>query len=159
MHALKEKNKDFDSELFVDVVTAPEEDDKDSAYADIKIGTNDTVMTFKLDTGAQTRVIPQKEFNKLRPSIQPKKDKHRLYGYRGHPLKVEGYCNLAARYKDRTTLQKFHIVDCNGPPILGYKACKALGLINVVYAASATSRKAPSSQTYCVSTKMFQRHR
>lgn len=132
MHTVEEIHEDSASELFVDTVTAAEQEDEDSAYTDIELGPSNEKLTFKLDTEAQTSVIPTKYFNKLMPSTPLLKDKHKLYGYGGNPIKVKGYRNLESKYKDRSTTQKFYIMDCNGPPFLGYKACKALVLIKVV---------------------------
>lgn len=131
VHTVQETTNDSDPELFIDIIAAGE-DNEDSAFAEIQLGPNKVKLTFKLDTGAQANIVPANVFTKLNTPL--KKDKDKLFGYGGHPLKVEGHCELVSRYKDKTTEQTFHIVDCNGPPILGFKACKALGLIKVVYA-------------------------
>lgn len=59
-------NGDSDSELFVDTVTTKSEDDE-CAYAGIRLGSQDKEPTFKLDTGAQTSVIPVTDFAALMP--------------------------------------------------------------------------------------------
>ncbi|KAI4890019.1 hypothetical protein NFI96_007835 [Prochilodus magdalenae] len=148
VHSVRETQDDSESGLFIDTVTATaEEEGEDSAFADIELGPNTEKLTFKLDTGAQTSVIPTRIFNNLMSSTPLKKDKHKLYGYGGHPLKVMGCCKLVSRYKNKSISEKFYIVDCNNPPILGYKACKALGLIKVVYAISGTSNREPTNQS------------
>lgn len=91
-------------------------------------------------------MIPAKDFNKLMPGTPLRKVKRKLYGYERQPLKVIGYWALTSRYKDKAKMLKFYVVDCNTPPILGFKACKALGLIKVVYAISATSNEEPTNQ-------------
>lgn len=90
-----------------------------SQHQHIELGLSNVKLT--LDTGAQTSVIPTKEFNKLMPSAPLRKVKCKLYDYEGHPLKVIGYWALTSRYKDKAKMQKFYIVDCNSPPILGLK--------------------------------------
>lgn len=138
VHAVQKEDEEFDLELFVDTVTA-ESDEEESAYADIRLGPQNRKLKFKLDTGAQTCVIPAKDFATLMPDTPLMADTHKLLAYGGHPLKVNGYCSLVGRYKDKSTTQKFYIVDCNGPPVLGYRACKNLGLIKVVCAVTDTS--------------------
>ncbi|KAK0137210.1 hypothetical protein N1851_026595 [Merluccius polli] len=124
-------------ELFVDTVTA-ESEDEESAYADIRLGPQNKRLTFKLDTGAQTCVIPAKDFATLMPGTPLMADTHKLLAYGGHPLKVNGYCSLVGRYKDKSK---------DGPPILSYRACKNLGLIKVVYAVTDTSEEKCNTQS------------
>ncbi|CAI5677306.1 unnamed protein product [Oreochromis niloticus] len=129
VHTVQEAN-DSEPELFIDTIAA--EDNGDSPFAAILLGPKKIKLTFKLDTGAQMNIIPANTFQMLQTPLREDKDK--LFGYGGHPLKVNGHCELISRYKDRKSEQTFHVVDCNGPPILGFRACKALGLIKVVYA-------------------------
>lgn len=129
VHTVLEAN-DSEPELFIDTIAV--EDNGDSPFADILLGPNKIKLTFKLDTGAQANIIPANTFQMLQTPLREDKDK--LFGYGGHPLKVNGHCELISRYKDRKSEQTFHVVDCTGPPILGFRACKALGLIKVVYA-------------------------
>ena len=145
VHAV-EDDEDYDSELFVDIVST-ERKNEESAYADIGLGPQNQQMTFKLDTGAQANVIPAKDFATLMPSTPIRTDNRKLTGYGGHALKVNGYCTLEGRYKSNSITRKFYIVDCNGPPILGYRACQDLGLIKVVYAITDASEEEPDTQS------------
>lgn len=107
-------------------------------------------MTFNLDTGTQAKVIPAKCSSTIMPNTTVMSDNRKLTGYGGHALRVNGYCNLIARYKEQSITQKIYIVDCNGPPIRGYRACQDLGLIKVVYAiakATEEERDTPSTNT------------
>lgn len=54
MHSIKEIHED--SELFVDTVTVTE--DEDGARADRELGCENLKIIFKLDTSAQTSIIP-----------------------------------------------------------------------------------------------------
>lgn len=144
VHTVEEVDEDYDSELYVDTITA-EEEDEESAYADIGLGPQNRQLKFKLDTGAQASIIPATAFATLMPKTQLKAPDHRLTGYGGHSLEVKGYCNIEGRYKERSTIQKFYVVNCNGPPILGFRACKALGLIKVVYAVSSEKERTTQS--------------
>ncbi|MED6253385.1 hypothetical protein ATANTOWER_028142 [Ataeniobius toweri] len=63
-----EAQDDYESELFVDTVMAAEEDEEDSAYADIALGPENAKLTLKLDTGAQASVMPIKDFVGLSPT-------------------------------------------------------------------------------------------
>lgn len=60
-------------------------------------------------------------------------------------LEVNGYLKIRSTYKAKSTTERFYVVNCKGPPILGFKACKALGLIKVVYAVN--SDKESSTQS------------
>lgn len=68
-----------------------------------------------------------------------------MTGYGGHTLEVNGYCKIRSTYKAKSTTERFYVVNCKGPSILGFKACKALGLIKVVYAVN--SDKESSTQS------------
>lgn len=54
-------------------------------------------------------------------------------------------CKIASTYKAKSTTETFYIVNCKGPPILGYKACKSLGLIKVVYAVNSDEESSTQS--------------
>ena len=54
---------------------------------------------------------------------------------------------MEGRYKSNSITRKFYIVDCNSPPILGYRACQDLGLIKVVYAITDASEEEPDTQS------------
>lgn len=72
MHSVQETLEEFHPELFVDTITATEED-KDSAYAEIRLGQDNVKLTFKLETEVQTSVIPTQDFKKLMPQIELKR--------------------------------------------------------------------------------------
>lgn len=120
----------------MDTVTT-ENEDEESAFAAICLGSQKRKLTFKLDTGAQASIIPVKDFNALMPNTQLMTADRKLTGYGGHTLEVYGYCETTSTYKAKSTTEKFYIVNC--------KACKALGLIKVVYAV--TSGKENSTQS------------
>ena len=82
VHIIEEVDKDYDFELYVDTITA-EEQDEESAYADIGLGPQNR-LKFKLDTGAQASIIPATAFATLMPKTQLKASDHRLTGYGGH---------------------------------------------------------------------------
>lgn len=58
---------------------------------------------------------------------------------------MKGYCNIEGRYKERPTILTSYVMSCNGPPVLGFRACKALGPIKVVYAVSSEKERTTQS--------------
>ena len=90
IHTIQETTNESEPELFVDTIAAGE-DNEDSAFAEIQLGPNKVKLTFKLDTGAQTNIIPANVFGKLNTAMKKVKDK--LFGYGGHPLKVKATVN------------------------------------------------------------------
>lgn len=67
VHAVEKYNEDFESELFVDTVTA-EEEDEDSVYADIGQGQENVKLMFKLETRAHRVWYLQKILLSSRPA-------------------------------------------------------------------------------------------
>lgn len=125
-----DNDHDLDSDgLFIDVVTQDNSTkDTEQAYANVQVGPNKTVVCFKLDTGADTNVIPTHVFkslglqNILEPSLCP------LYGYGGDKLSDRSKCSIQCQYKDIQLMLKVHVVDTRVPPVLGLKACLDFGL-------------------------------
>lgn len=77
------------------------------------------------------------------PNAQLMTADRKLTGYGGHTLKVNGYCKIRSTYKPKSTTERSYVVNCKGPSILGFKACKALGLIKVVYAVNNDKEQHP----------------
>ena len=84
-------------------------------------------IRFKLDTGAQTNILPLTVFNQI-PNTQLEKPSTTLTSYTGNKLAAIGECKLKCKGLDL----EFFIVDTNKPPLLGFKACQDLNLIKVV---------------------------
>ena len=88
-------------------------------------------ITFTLDTGAQTNILPYGLFKRIQHGpIQ--KSNARLTTYSGEALPVVGKCSLFCEVKGKNQTLEFQIVDVSSKPILGLAACQSLDLIQLV---------------------------
>lgn len=106
-----------------------------SWYADLKAG--DMSVKFKLDTGAETNVLPQvvckslrrKVRREKRMNLQLKPTKNVLVTYGGVRLKPEGTILPECSTAHTKANLLFYVSNHSETAILGKDACKALGLI------------------------------
>ena len=104
----------------------------DTAYADIKLETGD-IVKFKVDTGAQTNVLPLSVYKHMNQPPPLTKANQRLQSYTGQSLDVKGKININCSYRDHTVKQEFIVVDIHhSQPILGLKTCLNLNIIKLV---------------------------
>jgi len=89
-------------------------------------------ITFKLDTGVETTVIPVEVFNQLtnNQALHPTKTKLTAYG--GTIIKPLGTCTLQCTSKQNTHDVRFYIVNADSQPILGLGGCEKLDLVKRV---------------------------
>ena len=83
VQTVEKEDVDLNSDLFMDTDTAEvedDDDDDDDAYADIKLGPQKAKLTLKLHAGAQTRMIPAKAFDELKPCSSLLKVKRKVLG-------------------------------------------------------------------------------
>lgn len=94
----------------------------------VKLNVEGKSITFKIDTGAQVNVIPQKMASRL--GVTCRKSEKRLATYSGGKLTVIGTCNLSCSYKGRVKRLEFEVVDTPFTvALLGLKSSVAMGLI------------------------------
>lgn len=106
-----------------------------SWYADINAGYMS--VKFKLDTGAETNVLPRTVFNSLKRKarrgkqihLQLKPTKTVLVAYGGVRLKPEGTITLECSTSKTKTNLLFYVSNHSNTAILGKEACEALGLV------------------------------
>ncbi|XP_046569886.1 uncharacterized protein K02A2.6-like [Haliotis rubra] len=93
-------------------------------------------INMKLDSGAQVNVSSDDEFHIVRSRAGPlRPTQTRLFGYGGVPLRILGLTTLQCQYKEVSKSFDFIVVDhddVHSPPVLGLKACREMGLIQVV---------------------------
>ncbi|RXN08425.1 retrotransposon-like family member retr-1 [Labeo rohita] len=95
---------------------------------------NNSLLTFKLDTGAECNVLSFKDFEKTsNKTTTLKKSNCTLVTYSGHTMETKGKVWLKCGYKDTEFDLEFQIVEEDSPAILGREACSKLGLIKRVY--------------------------
>ncbi|XP_070560197.1 uncharacterized protein [Ptychodera flava] len=86
-------------------------------------------VRFKVDTGSQANIIPQKIFKKINdPMIKVQKTGTTLTSYSNNKIKVLGKCKLMCI----DTEIEFYITQTDQPPLLGFQASQDLELIKVV---------------------------
>ena len=145
MHAIsdtgdcgEQQSDDDDNELYIDTITKQHANtDKEQAYAELQIGKKRHKLKFKIDTGAQANVIPADTFHDLFGNVVLSPQASKLSGYGGHVLNVKGACRLTCRYKEKTVMLDFDIIDANAPPVLGMRACLDLNLVKIIHTVNA----------------------
>ncbi len=90
---------------------------------------NDTEIELKLDTGAETNVIPLSIFRTLNKKSKILETKTKLKAYNGSEIKVGGKTILYYNQNNRKIPIQFIIVDEQRKPILGLKTCVNLNMI------------------------------
>jgi transposase InsO family protein len=111
----------------------------------------------KVDTGAQSNALPLRMYRKMYPETL-KEDGYPvdgalekigtvLTGYGGYQVKHLGIIKLPCRYKERKFMCPFYVTDEEGPPILGLRYSKRLGLITINCVIKTENQKSEVQQT------------
>ena len=97
------------------------------------IFTSGTSVSYKLDTGSQVNIIPQKIYYALQKKPKLYEAKEKLMAYDGNEIPVIGKCvvNLVRKGKPSIPAQMF-VVPRNSSPIIGLETCQRLNLIKRV---------------------------
>ena len=113
---------------------------RNEATVTLLLGEQKSQLKFKLDTGAQVNIIPEKWFKKLKlPEARVHSTTTRLTGYGGLNLKVKGMCDIKCTHKDSVKTCSFYIVKTDSPAVLGLQSCIDLGLIQLIMSVSESS--------------------
>lgn len=126
----KEEN-DFLGSISLGNIKNGEEEGKIDWQINIKVTTtkNSRIVNFRLDTGADVTVVPDRFFRKN--SIIKQMDR-RLYGPGQNKIKVIGKVDAALCYREKNSLQELYIVKDLMEPLLGGPAIKALNLLSKI---------------------------
>ena len=89
-------------------------------------------MPFKIKTGAQVNMLPKSDFDKLSIHQPLTESTVALRGYGGRELYTLGTCDLNCTYKDVDRDLQCHVVNEDGPAVLGLKLCVDMNLIKLV---------------------------
>ena len=92
---------------------------------------NGSMVSFKLDTGAQVNVLPRSTYQKLhrKPPLKPTQSRILAYGS-SMPLPLDGQCVCKIQhYNGVSGYLRFFVLAGNAEPILGLSACEQLSLI------------------------------
>ena len=94
---------------------------------------NQLSANFKIDTGAQSNVIPKNSFDKLDPKPNLQSTNQRLTSCCGARIPVIGTCDLTCSHKQYPRgAHRFYVVDSASTPIVGYRSSIDLNLIKLV---------------------------
>jgi len=130
------QNLEVDDDFDVDVV----ESVKSRNEWKVKLIVNDKPVEFKLDTGAQTNLVPESVYQSLKPKPKLHPARVRLTGYSGVTIPVKGRCFVQVQYKGSTHTMDFLVTPGERQPLLGLQACDALQLVKRVLNVKTESR-------------------
>ncbi|EDO35143.1 predicted protein [Nematostella vectensis] len=114
----------------------------------------------KINTGAEGNIPPIGSYTQLHPhtprdqdgrpqGLKPSNTKITAFG--GHIIEQYGTCLLSLSHGDITNKCAFHVVDTEGPIILGLPTCSDMKLVtlnHVITAKPASAATAPASMDY-----------
>lgn len=103
------------------------------AFVHAKVGSKQKEVKFKVDTGSQVNILPEKHYQALGIKGPLMKTQSQLSAYSGDALKVLGTVLLDCSHKDIHIKPLFYIVDTDNPPLLGLKSSIDLNVIKLVY--------------------------
>ena len=97
------------------------------------ININNIKINFKLDTGAEINVLPNKIYKKLSPRPELKKTSISLRAYNNTEIPTLGKCTIKLNNKNIQTHATFIIADINSKPVLSARTCEELNLIKRIF--------------------------
>lgn len=124
-------SSDSDSnELYIGVLNCPSETSGDITYPWIEtVKMNNQNVPSKIDTGAETDVLPLNALKKIGQSIELQPTKVTLRAFGGQQIKPKGMCILPMSFNGISLKIKFAVVDQDFTPILGLKTCYRFGIV------------------------------
>ena len=102
-------------------------------YATLHIGCDSVPMKFKVDTGAEIKVLPITAFDKFAEICMNrlKPTQVRLTGYSRNVVPTTGKCQIECKLREKPHTLEFFIADTNAMPILGFDSCRAMELLKI----------------------------
>ncbi len=87
-----------------------------------------TIVTFKLDMGPETNVIPKKIIDSIQIPVNVQKTNAMLVSYGGTRIKPEDVVKLHVKARNKTTDMVFFVTTASDTALLGRQACVQLDL-------------------------------
>lgn len=142
----KEEQSDTNSdseEFFMGAINSQKNQEKDWMS---KVTVNGQEILFKVDTGAQTNVLPLKEYRKLvdKPKIEQKNIV--LRSYTGEQIPVMGVCYPDIECNNQKGKEVFVVVPQDCQPILGLDCCERYKFINRLHTVHTVEKVISESQ-------------
>ena len=97
------------------------------------ISTNESLVSYKLDTDAETNVLPKDIYNGLKEKPKLLSTNVTSSAYNNTEIPVIGKCIATVEVKQRRTPVMFIVADINSTAILGQSACEKLQVIRRIY--------------------------
>ena len=130
------------------------------AYADIKVRVEGMpgshVFHAKVDTGADGNILPARCMKKMPPTVLLKDEKTKITAYNGTKIKHMGTLDIECNFNGKTSIQKFHVVDCEGPILVGLPACEKLDLVRLNHKVNMV--KSVVSETVTNTSQLIERY-
>jgi hypothetical protein len=111
---------------------------------------NNRPISCKLDTGADLNLISKSVLLKyMKPNMMNlNKSKIRAKSYGGFKVKILGKIQLECRYKQKFHVLEFHVVDHEGPTLIGADSCDEMGFIKRVNVVHVKEEKQESEDSH-----------
>lgn len=124
----------------ITIETIFKEGQRDQAFANVHVhtGNKKTSVQCKIDTGAQSNVMPLRVYKKLFPQLVSEghiygltQTNIKLRAYGGTEIKQYGMCTLQCSHRDKVNRIQFHITEAMGYTMLGLTSSVQLGLVTL----------------------------
>ena len=117
-------------ELYIGTIDCPSEISDSITFPWIEqIQMNEKNVNAKIDTGAETDVLPLNVLKKIAPTAVLQTTSVKLRAFGGQRLKPLGMCSLLSSYNGISLKINYAIVDLDFIPILGLKTCVRFGIV------------------------------
>ena len=125
-----QQHESSEDEFFIGEVGAKEASDEDWKAT---IELNRENIQFKIDTGAQANILPERVYNQMKSPSTLKNTNVKLTTYDGTKLNVIGVTSMKCKYKDAEITSDFYVIPSTSQPaLLGLKTSTDLNLIKLV---------------------------
>ncbi len=94
---------------------------------------NETIIPFKLDTGAQINLLSMDDYRTLKVKNKIHSTKIKVTVYTGEDVPVKGSCLVTLKHKGQLLKTHMLIVEKSVQPILGLSTCEKLDLVRRVF--------------------------
>ncbi len=103
------------------------------AYVDLEVGPKLYNVTFKIGTGSQVNILPERIYHKLGIKHVLQKPPGPLFAYNGGILQSIGFCKLPCRRENNDITIDFHVIHTESSQIVGLNTCLDLNLVKLTY--------------------------
>ena len=126
------ENRD-EEQLFFDALDTKQV--RTESFADIQVQIKGLPGTHtfhaKVDTGADGNILPARCLKKMPSSVQLSDVTVKITAYNETEILQKGSLQVNCFFNGKNSTQKFHVVDCDGPILMGLPACQELGLVHL----------------------------